>query len=60
MSARRTRVKNVGQDGHHTELVLLTRLLGDVLTDDLGPADGDRDKDLAPSLPLQSRAGVSQ
>lgn len=33
----RTRVQNVGQDGHHAELVLLTRLLGDVLTDDLGP-----------------------
>ena len=38
--APRTSVEDVGQDGHDTELVLLTRLLGDVLVDDLwGPED---------------------
>lgn len=33
--APRTGIKNVRQHGHHAELVLLARLLGDVLVDDL-------------------------
>lgn len=37
--APRTRVENMRQHGHHAELVLLARLLGDVLADDLWDPD---------------------
>ena len=37
--APRTRVENMRQNGHHAELVLLARLLGDVLADDLWDPD---------------------
>lgn len=54
---RRTRVENVGQDGHHAELVLLTRLLGDVLTDNLGPGRQGRRQSLSTITSITGQSG---